>query len=299
MAAATVKDKRVVILGASGRIGFDLCTRLAAENEVIGVARFSDPERRKALDDLGVSTITLDFSHDKLDAVPADVDLLFIEVAYQHGAEDHPEMAEIINVHLPARAMLHFRRAKGVVFASTGNVYGLPGRTISEASKEAPIGVYGLSRYAGEKVVAFFSREFGIPAAILRYFYGNDRRYGIIKKIAETLLQGEQPPVWMGYEINCIAHEELVQRTLGVTGHLQVPPLVMNVTSSKPYNLIQVIDLIAKELDIEPLPLEHVEERMRMTLAAVTPVQDKLLGPTKIPLKDIVADVCQALKLQG
>ncbi len=291
-----LKNKRVVVLGASGRIGFSLCERLAPDNEVIGVARFTDEDRARALNQMGVETIPLDLAAEDLDALPDDVDWLFIEVAYQHGAEQHPELAEALNVHLPARALMYFRNVQGVVFASTGNVYGLPGRVITEEDREAPIGVYGLTRYAGEQVVKFFCREFNIPTVILRYFYGNNEHYGIIKKIATTLQAGELPPIWMGAQINCIAHEELVERTLRAAPHAAVPAFVMNLTSSNPYPLSTIIQYIARELDITPPPLNHIEERERMTLAALTPIQDRLFGPTEISLEQIVKRVCKPLR---
>ncbi len=291
-----LKNKRILVLGASGRVGFDLCQRLVADNEVIGIARFRNARREQALKAMGVETIRLDLAAEDFDAAPDDIDWLFIEVAYQHGAEQHPELAEALNVHLPARAYLYFRNVEGVVFASTGNVYGLPGKVVTEEDREAPIGVYGLTRYAGEQVVKFFSREYNIPTIILRYFYGNDERYGVIKKIAELLLQGETPPVWMGMQINCIAHQELVERTIQSAPFVRVPAMVMNLTSSQPYPIDRIIYLVSRELGIQAPPLNQIEERERMTLAATTPLQDKLIGPTQIPLEDIVKQVCAGLK---
>ncbi len=294
-----LKNKRIVVLGASGRIGFDLCQKLAPENEVIGIARFRDAQREQALREMGVETFQIDFATEDFDSVPDDADWLFIQVAYQHGAEQHPELAEAINVHLPGRAMMYFRSVQGVVFASTGNVYGLPGRVVTEKDREAPIGVYSLTRYAGEQVVKFFCREFNAPTLILRYFYGNDERYGIVKKIAEALLKGELPPVWMGTQVNAIAHEELVERTLRAASHACVPALVMNLTSSKPYSIEKIIDLVAEELGIEAPSLNRFEEREAMTLAAYTPIQDRLLGETSIPIEQIVKRVCSGLKKAG
>lgn len=289
-----LRNKQVVILGASGRIGFDLCERLSRENQVVGVARFRDREKKNRLEQLGVETIALDLAQEDLTALPEDADVLFIEVAYQHGAEAHPELAEALNIHLPARAMQYFRFAKSIVFASTGNVYGIPGRIVTEADRPAPSGVYGLTRYAGEQVVKFFSSELSLPAVILRYFYGNDARYGIVKKMAEALLSGKAPPVEFGYEINCIAHSELVEKTLAAAAHAAVPPRIMNVTSSQPYPLPEIIRLIADRLRLHPPELPDIAARKKMTLAATTPVQDELIGPTRVSLEEIVATVCRS-----
>ncbi|MET0712220.1 MAG: NAD(P)-dependent oxidoreductase, partial [Jiangellaceae bacterium] len=57
-----MSGRKILVTGAAGRIAFPLSLALAADNEVWGVARFSDEGRRRELEDAGVTTRTVDLA---------------------------------------------------------------------------------------------------------------------------------------------------------------------------------------------------------------------------------------------
>ena len=79
-------DGDLIILGAGGKMGPDLA-RLAKrvidigglKKEVIAVARFSEPELQKALEQQGIKTITTDLlDDDELQKLPAVQNVLYL-----------------------------------------------------------------------------------------------------------------------------------------------------------------------------------------------------------------------------
>ena len=49
-----LSDKKILVTGPAGNIGYPLATALARDNEVWGVSRFGDPAERAKVDAIGV-----------------------------------------------------------------------------------------------------------------------------------------------------------------------------------------------------------------------------------------------------
>lgn len=89
-----------------------------------------------------------------------------------------------------------------IIFASSGGVlYGETTVPAPEESPANPVSPYGISKWAGEKYLQFFSREFGISAIALRYanVYGERQNphgeAGVVAIFCTRLLNGEQATV--------------------------------------------------------------------------------------------------------
>ncbi|MFQ5822608.1 MAG: NAD-dependent epimerase/dehydratase family protein [bacterium] len=290
-----VKNKKILIFGVSGRVGFDLAKSLVNNNKVLGVARFTNLETRQQLEALGINTFQMDVAKQDLNKISSDFDYIFNEIAFMHGAEEDPKRAYRTNAYLLIRIMEQFKNAKGIIHASTGNVYGLPSEPVTEESPEAPLGIYGLSRFIGEHMVRYFSVKNKTPAVILRYFFGNDERYGVLYKLANLILDEKEIPTFFGSRINCIAHSDLVEFTARATEHCSIPPLIMNITSPQPFEVKDLVISLAKVLSVENVKYQENLERDRMSLAAYTPIQTKLLGQPKIGLNEMIQKIAKAV----
>ncbi len=55
-------DEKILITGPAGRIAFGIAQSLVGDNEVWGVARFSDAASREKVEAFGVTTCTLDIA---------------------------------------------------------------------------------------------------------------------------------------------------------------------------------------------------------------------------------------------
>ena len=65
-----LSGEKVLITGPAGRIAFGIARTLAAENEVWGVARFSDAAARQEVEALGVTTRAVDLGEGDFGDLP-------------------------------------------------------------------------------------------------------------------------------------------------------------------------------------------------------------------------------------
>jgi nucleoside-diphosphate-sugar epimerase len=75
-AITVLTGEKILITGPAGRIAYGLARSLAGDNEVWGIARFSDPDSRAKVEALGVTTRAVDLADGPLDALPTDFTVL-------------------------------------------------------------------------------------------------------------------------------------------------------------------------------------------------------------------------------
>jgi nucleoside-diphosphate-sugar epimerase len=175
---ATRAGDLVLVTGAAGRIGANLCRALLArEYRVRATVLPGDPGLAK-LDGLDVEVVTAD-----LRDAPAVVDACAGVDAICHLAAlmgpDAGDMSVPEYWRLNVDATLHVlegARQNGhlakLVFASTDATYPavnpryLP---IDEHHPQDPVNLYGLTKVVGERICRDYLTEFSVPAAIVRY----------------------------------------------------------------------------------------------------------------------------------
>ena len=111
-----LRGEKVLITGPAGRIAFGLARSLAADNEVWGIARFSDPATREQVEALGVTTRTLDLAADQFGDLPADFSYL-LHIAADFSADDY-DRAIRVNAEGTGFILEHCRNAKEIGRAS-------------------------------------------------------------------------------------------------------------------------------------------------------------------------------------
>ena len=167
----TLRDARILVTGATGQVALPVALGLAADNEVIALARFRDEAVRDRLVAAGVQCVSVDLAHDSLDDVPRDVDYVcnFAVVKSNRWEVDlagNAEAAGLLMAHCrDARAFLHCS-STGVYLAADG----------SPQRETDPLGdnhrvlmpTYSISKIAAEAVVRTTCRIFDLPTTITR-----------------------------------------------------------------------------------------------------------------------------------
>ena len=116
-----LSGEKILITGPAGRIAFGLARSLVADNEVWGIARFSDPATRDKVEELGVTTRTLDIADDDFGDLPTDFTYLLHLVA-DFSADDY-DRALRVNAEGTGFVLEHCRTAKAALVMSTVTVY--------------------------------------------------------------------------------------------------------------------------------------------------------------------------------
>ena len=83
-----VSGEKILVTGVAGQIAFPIARQMAADNEVWGLARFSDSAVRARVEQAGIQTITADLgANDR--STPAR-DAMYLVVARGRASEQRP-----------------------------------------------------------------------------------------------------------------------------------------------------------------------------------------------------------------
>ena len=157
--------------GPAGQVAKPIVRALAATNEVIGIARFRDPDARAELEQLGVTCIPVDLARGDLGEVPDDVDYVLNLAVVKSNRWDVDLRG---NAEAVGLLMDHCRRATAFLHCSSTAVYEPAGA--HEVVEGDPLGdnhrvmmpTYSISKIAAEAVVRTEARQLGLPTTIAR-----------------------------------------------------------------------------------------------------------------------------------
>jgi nucleoside-diphosphate-sugar epimerase len=234
MDRAQVSGAKVLVTGPTGNLGSPLARALAADNEVWGLARFSDPASRSELELAGIRGVAKDLAVDPLDDLPADFDYVF------HAASLIPMVSERdmartfqINTQGTARLLAHCSRARTFVFCSTAGVYHhQPRPLVEDDDYGVDVPAYAMSKIAAEQLVRYLSSSMGIPAVILRVgaLYGPEGGSGGATAPIDRMVAGKE--IWVNpvepRGVSLLWEDDAVRLAIRAFSVGQVPPLILN-----------------------------------------------------------------------
>ena len=287
-------DGDIAVLGVAGKVGPTLARmakRAAPEKRVVGVARFSDPEVRRRLDDWGVETVACDLlDRDAGGALPDAANVVYM-AGKKFGTNDDPSFAWAMNTHVPALVAERYRDARIVAF-STLCVY--PFAPVAEGGfgeevEPGPTGDYATSCAGRERMFGFFSRKYGTPGRLARLNYAIDLRYGVLHDIAGWVRDGKPIPLGTGFA-SVIWQGDANAQILGALAHATVPTSPLNVGGPEHMSVVLAAREFGRRFGKEPVFEGEVQPDgwYNNTLAA-----QRLFGYPSIPLAvmiDWVAD---------
>jgi len=169
-----LSGQKILFSGPAGRIGFNVARTLARDNEVWGIARFSDPAQQGELESVGVKTHKVDLMTCDFTGLPKDFDYLI------HFAANFAEVPFDIDMQINAEAagflLDHCRGAKGALVMSSVTVYKPHPDPWHPRREDEALGdmlahvpaAYPLVKIAEEGISRFCARAFGVPVTIAR-----------------------------------------------------------------------------------------------------------------------------------
>jgi len=240
----------LIILGVGGKMGPTLArmARRASDaagvrRRVIGVARFSSPGVESQLHKHAIETVRCDLADaDKLDELP-DVPNVIFMTGMKFGSTGNEAMTWMMNVYLPGMVCQKFAKSR-IVALSTGNVYGLSpvvhGGSV-ETDPLRPVGEYAITAVGRERIFEHFSRQYGIPMALLRLNYANELRYGVLLDLARSVWNEQPIDLAMG-NFNAIWQADANAMVLQAFGQLASPPRVVNIAGPELLSVRQIAE---------------------------------------------------------
>ena len=292
-----IRGQRVLVTGATGLVGHPLALALAAENEVVAVARFTRAERSRArLEAAGVRIVAHDLSEPSLAGVPSDVDYVFHTAALVPDAIDSDDDAYQLNAQAPGRLLAHCRRSRGFVHCSTSSVYELQGLRATRESDRygAHYGTYSLTKIAAEMVLAFASREWRVPTVIARLFTMYSPRGGALTHHLRAVAAGQEIALQAGGppRFNPMYESDYVEKLILAATLGQMPPLVVNLAGSDDSLSAQECLAYAGELLGTPPLLREREDGYRPVWGDVARMHE-LMGPCRVDVREGIRRVLE------
>ncbi|GIH19999.1 NAD-dependent epimerase/dehydratase family protein [Rugosimonospora africana] len=212
---------RVLVTGATGRVGSRLAPRLAAGDTVRVVVR--DPGRAAGLAERGIEVVTGDLlDPDTVKQAVAGVDaVVHLAAAFRQVSDEEIVAATHDTTVGLARAALDAGVGR-FVFSSTNLVYGPGrGRPANEGDEPAPAATYPAAKVRAERALLDLHRNAGLGLRILRlpFVYGDGDPH-----LAESLgFAARRPAHWrlqMAHHADVAQGVTLALRAEGIDGRI-------------------------------------------------------------------------------
>lgn len=251
-----ISGERILVTGPAGHLTRPIVRALAPDNEVWGLARFSQPGSRAELEAMGVTCVAKDLAGDPLDDLPTDFDRVFHAGAVVAMASE-ADMAYTfkVNAEGTGRLLEHCRAAKTFVFCSTGGVYAKQDRPVREDDDYgAPIPAYSLSKVTAEQLVQFLAPRLEVPTIILRIgaVYGPEATGPMVR--IQRMLRGKD--VWVNpaepRQGSVMWVDDAVRLAIVALEKGRIPPVTVNFSGDDPVSIEEYCRYSGELLGVEP-----------------------------------------------
>jgi len=172
-----MQNEKIFVVGCTGQVALPVACALAAENEVVGLARFRNAYAKEQLEAAGVHCVTFDMRDPDLSAIPDDCTVV-LDFAVSRTGRWQPDLDA--NVAGLGFLMEHCRRARAFLHCSTSGVYQpqpdhLFVETDALGDNHRPwepsmsfLSTYSISKIASEAMATYASKRFDLPTIITR-----------------------------------------------------------------------------------------------------------------------------------
>jgi nucleoside-diphosphate-sugar epimerase len=254
-----LRDEKILITGPAGRIAFGLARSLAADNEVWGIARFTDPQTRRKVESLGVTARTLDIAGGRFDDLPTDFTYL-LHIAADFSESDY-DQALRVNAEGTGFVLEHCRKAKAALVMSTLSVYRPHPDPWHAFREDDPLGdamvpptaTYSVSKIAQEGVARYCARSFGLPVTIARMGAAYGDQGGLPAWHLDAVAAG-QPVVtrWDPMPYSPIHDDDIVQQLEPLLAAASVPATTVNWCGDEPVSVQEYCGYFGELLGVDP-----------------------------------------------
>ena len=297
-----LRDEKILITGPGGRIAFGIAQSLVGDNEVWGVARFSDGATREKVESLGVTTRVVDIADGQFGDLPGDFTYL-LHVAADFSADDY-ERALRVNAEGTGFVLEHCRTAKAALVMSTVTIYKPhpdPWHAFREDDppgdamlpQQAP---YSISKIAEEAVARYCARSLNLPTTIARMCSAYGGRGGLPVWHMHALAAGEAVRTrWDPMPYSPIHDDDICAQLKPLLDVAGVPATIVNWGGDEPVSVQQWSAYLGELLGVEPEVL--VEEVPGASIGSVADHTKRaaITGPCRVHWRDGLRRVAEQL----
>jgi nucleoside-diphosphate-sugar epimerase len=299
---AALSGEKILITGPAGRIAFPIAAKLAQDNEVWGIARFSNPAQQAEVEALGVTTRKVDLVKCDFGDLPRDFTyVLHIAASFDQGSYDQ---AITVNAEACGFVLDHCRSAKAALIMSTLAVYKPttdPWHAFQESDALGDMiahnpDTYSIAKNCEEAIARFCARNFNLPVTIARMGSAYGDRGGLPIVHMHDLVAGRLiEPRWDPLPYSPIHVDDIADMIAPLLGAASVPATIVNFCGDDAVAVQQWIPYMADLLGVTPKVM--VKPVPGASLGSVGDITKRLAitGPTKVKWQDGLKRVAQQL----
>jgi len=265
-------NKTILLIGGSGFLGRNIVnTLLTDRHRLIVLTR-----NKKHAIDIFPNYEQIEFIEARLsdiDQITEIIDHHNVDIVVHLASglipssdqEDFSE--ELTRIILPTFELLQIlaqKNIKIIYFSSAGTVYGNHKNLITEKTELNPLNYYGFSKLLIEQHILFLSRMDGLTYVIVRpsNVYGKcgviNKQQGFIEVAIERMLKGKSIEIWgSGRQTRDFIHVSDVSTIVCEIVTHDIKNEIFNVAYGKSYSLLQVIEILEKNLNIKSSLVFH------------------------------------------
>ena len=261
-----LKNKKILVTGATGVIARPSVEALAKDNEVWALSMFNEAEAqaKKELEAQGVKCFAWDMANKDIPSeIPTDITHVF-HTSMLRETESY-DAAIDVNGLAVARLMTRHRNAEAFMFISSTAIYKHLG--MKHLYKETdPYGgglifipAYQVSKIAGEAVVRSLSALYNLPTTIMRpgICYGPHSWGGVPVLFMKKMLAGEPielPPEGNTYCMPIDVHD-IARMVPALFGAASTPATIVNISGD---DMVMDTEYIGYMSEITGVPVSYV-----------------------------------------
>lgn len=284
-----MRGAKILITGPTGQIATPIALALAGDNDVWGIARFTDPAARETLEKAGIRCEKVNLAAGDFTGVPTDFDYVLNLAVAKSGSWDKDLAANAESVGL---LMAHCRSAKAFLHCSSAAVYDPPDD--EPRSERSALGdnhkplfpTYFISKIAGEAVARSTARVLGLPTTIARLNvpYGDNGGWPFYHM--EMMLGGIPIPVPPGgpARYNPIHEDDIIATIPKLLEVASVPATTVNWCGDQTVSLQEWCDYLGSLVGAEPV-FEPSEQALRGNPTTIDRMHE-LIGGTSVDWRD-------------
>jgi len=242
-----LQDEKILVTGVAGQIAFPMARRLAENNEVWGLARFTDPASKQKVADAGITPVVCDLGAGDFSAVPTDFTRVVHLAAFIGPGLDY-DFAIRDNAEGTGLLLQHCRTAKSALIMSTHSVYKPQDDPMYVFDESAPLGdsnntlspPYSASKIGQEAVARFCARAFDLPVTIARMNASYGPNGGLPAFHADFLADtGEITTRWDPCMYSPIYEDDINSQVDALLQAATVPATIVNWAGDEPVSAQQ------------------------------------------------------------
>ncbi|MCV7195218.1 NAD-dependent epimerase/dehydratase family protein [Mycobacterium angelicum] len=285
-----MRAAKILISGVTGQVAAPIAMALAADNEVWGIARFTDAAARAELERAGVRCQPVNLAAGDFSEIPSDFDYVLNLAVAKSGKWDKDLAANADSVGL---LMAYCRGIKAFLHCSSAAVYDPPDDELR--TERAALGdnhkflfpTYSISKIAGEAVARSMARALGIPTTIARLNvpYGDNGGWPYFHM--EMMLAGIPIPIPPGNpaRYNPIHQNDIIATIPKLLAAASVPATTVNWAGDQIVSIQEWCAYLGTLIGREPV-FEESEQALRGNPVDVTRMHEIVGGGTEVDWRD-------------